>query len=305
MILEGMGPPRFDYSTVAVPAKVILVEHKYSPPGCTYLTQQKSVVRLNYLQDGRALKTSNQLENVEKISRLDLRLETTVRLAKLVAICEPGTRLPTERELCEKLGVGRSTLREAIRSLAFIGAIYPRQGSGTYVTALEDQTVERLISLGITLQRATVQEIIEARRALEIDAVRMAAARYTQSDRHELEAVMQAMIASSADPVKASRYDLQYHVTLATASHNSVLVHFINGMRALLEMWMTKAVNRIPVVEEIVREHNSVLEAVFDRNPDKAAARMDLHLEKAAERLLSVVGKDQSMADYLFLLLTP
>jgi GntR family transcriptional repressor for pyruvate dehydrogenase complex len=186
-----------------------------------------------------------------------------------------------------------------------MGAIRPRQGSGTYVTALEDQTVEKLISLGVTLQRATVREIIEARRVLEIDAVRMAAERHTESDRRDLEAINQAMIASSTEPAKASRYDLQYHVRLASASHNAVLVHFINGMRALLEIWMTKAVNRMPVVEDIVREHTSVLEAVFDRNPDEAANRMHLHLVNAAERLFSVVGKDHLMADYLSLLLAP
>lgn len=241
---------------------------------------------------------------IERISKLDLRLETTIRLAKLVTSCEPGTRLPTERELCDKLGVGRSTLREALRCLAFMGAIRPRQGSGTYVTALEDQTVEKLISLGVTLQRATVQEIIEARRALEVEAVRMAAARHTESDRNDLESIMAAMAASSGDPAKASRCDLQYHVRLAGASHNPVLVHFINGMRALLEIWINKAVNRMPVVQEIVCEHNGILQAVFERNGDEAAARMDLHLANAADRLFSVVGKDHYMADYLSLLLT-
>lgn len=240
---------------------------------------------------------------IEKISKLDLRLETTVRLAKFVAACEPGTRLPTERVLCDKLGVGRSTLREALRCLAFMGAIRPRQGSGTYVSTLEDQTVEKMISLGVTLQRATVQEIIEARRVLEIQVVRMAAGRYTDSDRSDLEAIMVAMRGCSSDPEKASRFDLQYHVRLASASHNPVLAHFINGMRALLEIWMNKAVNQKPIVEDIVREHNSVLEAVFERNSDEAAARMNLHLTNAAERLFSVVGKDHYMADYLSLLL--
>jgi len=242
---------------------------------------------------------------IERISKLDLRLETTVRLAKLVASCGPGVRLPTERELCDRLGVGRSTLREALRSLTFIGAIRPRQGAGTYVTAVEDQTIEKLISLGITLQRATVQEIIEARRVLEIEAVRMAAERHTESDREDLEAIMREMSASSKEPTRASRCDLQYHVKLASASHNAVLVHFINGMRALLEIWMNKAVSRRPIVEEIIREHNSVLEAVFRRDPDQAAARMNLHLANAADRLFSVVGKDHSMADYLSLLLGP
>ncbi|HVA01770.1 MAG TPA: FadR/GntR family transcriptional regulator, partial [Terriglobia bacterium] len=220
-----------------------------------------------------------------------------------VATSEPGTCLPTERELCAKLGVGRSTLREAIRSLTFMGVVRPRQGSGTYVTSPEDQAVEKMIALGLTFQRAKVQDIIEARRVLEVEVARLAAERYTESDRSKLETIMSAMSASGVQPAEASHCDLQYHVSLARASHNVVLVHLINGMRALLEIWMNRAVNRVPVIVDIVREHNSILEAVLKRDAEQASVRMSLHLTNAAERLFSVVGKEQLMADYLSLLL--
>ena len=147
-----------------------------------------------------------------------------MRLARLVATSEPGTCLPTERELCAKLGVGRSTLREAIRSLTFMGVVRPRQGSGTYVTSPEDQAVEKMIALGLTFQRAKVQDIIEVRRVLEVEVARMAAERYNESDRSELERIMKAMSASWVQPAEASHCDLQYHVGLARASHNVVLV---------------------------------------------------------------------------------
>lgn len=244
------------------------------------------------------------VDTPEKIIRQDLALETTVHLARLVASSQPGARLPTERELCERLGVGRSTLREAVSSLAFIGAIQPRQGSGTYVSAENDLPVERLIGLGLMLQRSTVEEVIEVRRILEVESVRLAAERFEESDRRALEAIMAKMSELAADPSQASRCDVEYHVLLARASHNSVLVHLINGMRSLLEIWITKAVNRQPVVEEIVREHNAVLRAVFSRQPDRAAASMLVHLANAAERLFSVVGKDHSTANYIALLLT-
>ena len=242
---------------------------------------------------------------IERISKQDLHLETTSRLAQLVASSEPGSRLPTERELCLRLGVGRSTLREAIRALSFIGAVRVRQGSGTYVSGVEDSSVDRLIGLGLMVQRSEVQEVIEARQILEVQAVRMAAERHDPSDREELLAIMANMAAAIDNPSDASHYDLQYHVRLARASHNSVMVHFINGMRALLEIWIKRAVNRRPVIEEIVREHNAILDAVFARNADLAAARMTVHLTNAAERLFSVVGKEQPAADFISLLLAP
>lgn len=248
---------------------------------------------------------SDGAEAPERITRQDLALETTARLARLVASSQPGSRLPTERELCERLGVGRSTLREAVSSLAFIGAVQSRQGSGTYVSAENnDVPVERLIGLGLMLQRSTVHEVIEVRRILEVEAVRLAAERHDEADRRALEAVMAKMSDPAADPAQASRCDVEYHVLLARASHNSVLVHLINGMRSLLEIWITKAVTRQPVVEEIVREHNEILRAVFSRYPDRAAASMLIHLANAAERLFSVVGKDHSTANYISLLLT-
>jgi GntR family transcriptional repressor for pyruvate dehydrogenase complex len=246
-------------------------------------------------QDGNAA--------IGRISKQDRHLETTSRLAQFVASSEPGVRLPTERDLCAQLGVGRSTLREAIRALSFIGAVRVRQGSGTYVGGVGDSNVDRLIGLGLMVQRSQVHEVIEARQILEVQAVRMSAERHDPSDREELRAIMTNMAAAIDDPSEASRYDLLYHVRLARSSHNSVMVHFINGMRALFEIWIHRAVNRRPIVEEIVREHNSILDAVFARNADLAAARMTVHLTNAADRLFLVIGKGQSAADYISLLL--
>lgn len=236
------------------------------------------------------------------IARQDLPMETMARLAQLVAASEPGRCLPTEKELCEQLGVGRSTLREAVRSLAFIGAVQPRQGSGTFVSPSDDRTFERLIGLCITLQRAKVEEVIEFRRVLEVEAVRHAAMNHDAADAEELTSIMEAMAASAADPARASRYDLQFHATLARASHNTLLRTFLNGMRSLFQAWIDRAVNRQPVVEEIVKEHNAVLRAVLARNGELAAALMTAHLSHAAERLLAVVGRDHSTASYVSLL---
>lgn len=246
--------------------------------------------------------SENGADPLERISRQDLHLETMSRLAQLVAASEPGTRLPTERQLAERLGVGRSTLREAMRLLAFIGATTARQGSGTYISTVENGAADRLIGLALTVQRSRVHEVIEARRVLETEIVRLAAARYEPADQEALEEVMQRMRDAVADPQSASRHDLQYHMLLARASHNSVLVHFSNGMRGLLDIWMKRAVNREPVVQEIVEEHQSILDAVLNHDPDLAASAMANHLNHAAERLFSVVGQDHSMANYISLL---
>ncbi len=229
--------------------------------------------------------------------------ETISRLAQLVAGAEPGSRLPTERELCEMFGVGRSTLREAIRTLWFIHAVEVRQGSGTYVAETNGAAVEKLLSIGLVLERCSVSEVIEVRRMLEIQAVRLAADRHEESDRRALEDVMRRMEGATDEPQLASSLDLEFHILLARASHNRVLAHFISGLRPLLVLWINRAVNRKEIVEEIVREHWHVLQAVLDRDPDCAEARMFLHLTEAASRLYAVLGKDHSTAPYLSILL--
>jgi GntR family transcriptional repressor for pyruvate dehydrogenase complex len=266
----------------------------------------KNALIIHIHQMNRAdILAEGSVEKLERIDKQDLALATTARLARFVANLNPGDRLPTERELCERLGVGRSTLREAMGSLAFIGAVQTRQGSGTYVSTQEDAPVERLIGLALMLQRSSVHEIVEVRRLLEIEAARLAAERHDAADRAALESVMQAFQESASDPGRASHYDMQYHVLLARASHNTALVHFLNGMRALLEIWINRAVNTAPVVQEIVREHNDILRAIFNRKRDHAAAYMLIHMTNAAERLFAVVGQDQSAVNYISLLLPP
>jgi DNA-binding FadR family transcriptional regulator len=184
-----------------------------------------------------------------------------------------------------------------------VGAVQTRQGSGTYVTPSDEQAIDKLIGLALMLQRASVREIFESRRALELEAVRLACERHQPEDRQQLEATMQGMAEVANDPAGASVYDLQFHTQLAQASHNRVLVSLIDGMRTILQIWMAKAVNKPMVAEEIVREHNLVLEAVFTGDAERAVFRMQSHLNNAADRLLAVVGRDHSSAEYITLLL--
>jgi GntR family transcriptional repressor for pyruvate dehydrogenase complex len=142
------------------------------------------------------------------------------------------------------------------------------------------------------------------RRVLEMEAARLAAKRHTEADREELTAVMEAMRACVDEPARASDYDMKFHLLLARASHNSALAHFLNGMRALLGKWIGLAVNAPPIVRDIVREHDEILRAVLCRDPERAAAYMLIHLTNAAERLFAVVGKDQSAANYISLVLS-
>lgn len=245
---------------------------------------------------GMTLTTDLKTLGIEQIPQNDLHTEITTRLAKLITRAEPGSKLPSERELGEALNVGRNSVREAIRSLAFIGAIQVRRGDGIYVTKVGDAEIERLAGLGLLLQRSQISEVIEARQFFEVDVVTLAAQRHTDADRERLSQnllELEKHIASASD---ASRLDLQFHELLARASHNSVMVFVVSGMRTLIKAWIDikidKATDRDRVTAEILEDHRAIFDAVARRDARVAADLMSGHLKRAGERLASIMGDD-------------
>lgn len=131
-----------------------------------------------------------------------------------------GSRLPPEPQLMAQLGVGRSTVREAIRALAHEGLLEVRQGDGTYVRAAAVAE-----PLAARLRQAKVNEVHEVRRALELEVVALAAERRTDDD---LAAIRQWLAARSAalangDTATALHADIELHCAIAHATHNPIL----------------------------------------------------------------------------------
>lgn len=246
---------------------------------------------------------------IEQIDQRNLQNEITSRLARLIAKSPPSSKLPTERELCELLNVSRNSIREAIRSLAFIGAIQVKRGNGIYVASAEEANVERLVSLGLVVQRSSLQDITEARRLIEVDIATLAAENHNQDDRAKLERNLQELTVQKNDVAVTSRLDLEFHGMLAEASHNSVLIYFAKGMSSVIQAWIAvkldKASNQQEVANEILQEHQEILEAVLARDASLASNCMSAHLVNAAKRLESAIGTDHSFAEEVFALLVP
>jgi DNA-binding FadR family transcriptional regulator len=133
-----------------------------------------------------------------------------------------GARIPTEPELASSLGVGRNTVREAIRALVHAGVLESRQGSGTYVRAETELS-------GVMRRRvadATTRDVFEVRRALEVEAARLAAARRTETDIAVLRAALDVCESAwrSGDVAAFAHADQEFHKAAIAASHNAVLV---------------------------------------------------------------------------------
>lgn len=255
------------------------------------------------------MKKDQSIFTIEKINQPDLHSEITSRLAKLILGSPAGSRLPTERELSKLLNVGRNSVREATKSLAFIGAIQVKHGNGTYVTSPEEANVERLIGLGLLVQRSSLQDIVEARRYIEMDIVTLASRNYTEDDRIKLEKNINKLKENVSDAQASSNIDLEFHAILAKASDNSVLIYFANGMRSLIRAWidikLSHAANKQEIINEILEEHQQIYEAVLSRNENLARELMSEHLRGAAKRLENAIGSTNYLIEDIFALLIP
>lgn len=194
----------------------------------------------------------------------------------------PGDRLPPEAELADQLQLSRSSLREAVRALTFIGVLRTRQGDGTYVTDLDGSSL--LDNLGFVVDLAserTVLEFVQLRRLLEPAAVALAAARATDDDIRALERQLALMEAAAAadDRDGFIDADLAFHHRLTDVAGNSVLSSLLRalGLRSVrAHRWRVRSVSG--AVGRTLDEHRAILQAVRARDPEAARAAATCHL---------------------------
>ncbi|GAA5059900.1 DNA-binding FadR family transcriptional regulator [Thermocatellispora tengchongensis] len=196
----------------------------------------------------------------------------------------PGTRLPSERQLSESLGVGRSTIREALKALDVLGIIDVRQGDGTYLKQSTSSLLPSAIEWGLMLGQPQVLDLIEARRHIEIVIAELAAERAGEEVIAELRHHLEDM-RSAADSVAFVEADVAFHLALAQAADNSVLNDILGSIRSLLRVWIRRAIHEAGETETTIAEHAAVLEAVERHSPADAAAAMRAHMDGAGARL--------------------
>ncbi len=143
-----------------------------------------------------------------------------------------GSRTPTEPALAEMLGVGRNTVREAVQALVHSGLVERRQGSGTYVVG----TSELAVTIGREVTAASQSDVVEVRRALEVEAARLAAVRCATDDVAEINRACDARQTAYAggDLAQMVATDLALHRAVVRASGNPLLVHLYENLIAAI-----------------------------------------------------------------------
>lgn len=202
-----------------------------------------------------------------------------------------GDKLPREQELAERLGLSRSSLREAVRALVMLRVLEVRQGAGTYVTSLAPELLLDVIGFGAELMTdPSVLDVFEVRRFLETAATATAALRIEEGQLRALRACMARMDAAKGveELVEA---DERFHHVVSSATQNSVLVAFLDNLSSrTLRARIWRGVMDQGVVERTKQWHHAILQAIEARDPQLAMAADLIHLMEGESWLRRALG---------------
>jgi GntR family transcriptional regulator, transcriptional repressor for pyruvate dehydrogenase complex len=189
----------------------------------------------------------------------------------------PGQRLPGERQLCEEFGVGRPTLREALRSLEAVGLIEVRPGKagGSYAVTPNESTVGDALAALVNLRGASLEDLAEFRVDFESENAAWAARRADAADLAALEAIVAQ--AAQAPPAEVVEFDAAWHEALARATHNRLRIGIALGIRdAVLRRHRTAAGEHVPTIPE---DMAAITRAVAAGASEEARTLMRTHIE--------------------------
>lgn len=197
----------------------------------------------------------------------------------------PGSRMPSERQLAEEMGVGRTAVREALTSLSLLGVVEVRRGDGRFVIRSDGDLLTRLLEWGLALGEPRVLDMMEMRQHLEIALAGLAAARRTERDLAEIKRALDRMESLRGDVGPFVSADIDFHLALARSAHNGVMSDLLSNVRALLTVWITKVVRGEVGQGPSFAEHVPIYQAVAVGDIESARIAMKAHMESARARL--------------------
>ena len=204
---------------------------------------------------------------------------------------QPGDKLPSERQLAEMLGVSRPSLREAIRALEYASVLETRVGEGVFVSC-SGAFLENNIQAANLVRQFEVEEMLTARRAIEITAIRLAVAR---ADEDDLEAMLRQCDEAEKhldDRDAFSRHDYEFHASLAEASGNNVLVALLQTMRSLMRASNEGLLHTREWRNTVIGLHRAVVERIIAKDEQGAIGAMEEHFDNVVNQMKDRYGAD-------------
>lgn len=214
---------------------------------------------------------------------------TVIRSSEQVArqierqICEGGfilgQKLPTERELCEQFAVSRSVIREAVKTLAALGLVESRQGSGIFVQRNSMPVIARALTLLVTPKEQPVQALYDLREPLEARTAYNAACHRTPDQLAAIEAALADNLSSDSDEA-LNQSNHRLHLAICEAAGNPYFTLLIDTIMRLHREVATAVMrpNTVDTLQAYQASHRSIVAAITDGDPEAAAEAMSDHI---------------------------
>jgi GntR family transcriptional regulator, transcriptional repressor for pyruvate dehydrogenase complex len=207
---------------------------------------------------------------------------------------EPGHKLPPQDKLACQLGVSRNTLREAMKQLSAIGLLKSRQGVGTVVEFPDGNNYLNVMKGQFLLDSISVREFIEARICIERTVVRLAVERAHEKDLQFLNQILeqQKKARKRHNLVEFTRQDASFHFAIAEIAGNRVLLKFLQTIQGMLHRFIGEVSRLSGAVDEALRFHSQIMEAITAKDQDLAEETIVLHLFDVIRRIEFNLGID-------------
>lgn len=205
----------------------------------------------------------------------------------------PGAKMESVVDLAASFGVGRSTIREALSALKAMGWVDIRQGGGTYVADELPKEPAGSAEESILQRAESLREILEVRKVLETGCAALAARHRTDEDVRELDAILRHMEAHLADEARGEEADVRFHLAIARATHNTLLLQLMESVSQRLHESMKESrrlwfYGERAEAQRLLQEHSQIVDAIRDGDEAAAYDTMMRHLQKVENVLQRV-----------------
>lgn len=208
----------------------------------------------------------------------------------------PGDQLLPERQLAEKLGVSRSALREALSALDSMGLIEITPGGGAYIKKISVESIVEPLASIMLKEKESVLELLEARKILEVENVKLAAERASKSDLYQIREAAIEMYNDVTNNRDADESDISFHLAIARATQNSVLFNIMTMLSGL----MKEAYG--PTRKELLKgpiktwcdQNFEIYEAIKNKEAELAARLIEDHLQHAINETKRLINDENT-----------
>jgi len=226
---------------------------------------------------------------MKQIKKDNLPGKVTERIIELIKIgdIKPGEKLPSIRVLGERMQVGQSSVREALKQLQTIGIVKTEQGKGTYIREkIKINSLSKPMSYLLSLQEPNIFYFMEARKIVERGSVALAAKRATKDEIEKLDQIIYKLKKTIGDPESFARENVNFHLTIAEASKNPILPIFFNSVYGLFLKEQEAVAKVLDLESKSIDYHIKILNAIKKHDAKKAVREMTAHLNTVEREII-------------------